>query len=185
LTPRALPAAPLLGCTAGKALQPVAAAQFNRLTPGAILGMSTNPYEPPSSAVQDILPTPSRVRPKSIRIAALLLTIASVVAFGREAYWNNDIYVGAALLLSLAVLLLLIFMIFQGKNWARMLLVGLFVLGSIGSVPGMFADFASAPVAAAVSLALYVVQLVALYLLFADPGNSWFTRSHSASSAVV
>ena len=33
MTPRALPVAPLPGCTAGKALHPVAAAQFNRRTP--------------------------------------------------------------------------------------------------------------------------------------------------------
>jgi len=79
-----------------------------------------------------------------------------------------------------ALSLLLMWFIYQGKNWARWLLVGLVgfrLLMLLGRVHRM--DGVSGYDAASVGLRL-VLQVGAMFLVFSRPATHWFRGGHHA-----
>jgi hypothetical protein len=75
---------------------------------------------------------------------------------------------------TIAVMALLIYMVWAGRNWARITFTVLFALGLVIYVPILIRFFEFSPVAGALNLLQTLMQLVALYLLFAEPGRDWF-----------
>ena len=76
----------------------------------------------------------------------------------------------------IAVMALLIVFISKGKNWARITFLVLFVLGSLPSIPLVLGEFSRSPVLGAFSVIQIVIQIVALYLVFTNPGATWFKK---------
>ena len=147
--------------------------------------MPENPYSPPSAAVHDDSPEPRKVRPKTVQAAVALLSVATAFAFCREAFLSDDPAVRIAQLITLAVFAILIQGIYAGRNWARVVFTAIVVFGSVTTIPQVFGDFATAPIAATTGFILLAAHLVALYLLFDEPGNTWFKRPRSESGTVV
>jgi hypothetical protein len=143
--------------------------------------MSDNPYTPPTAPVLD----PSPKAPRAVQVAVVLLSAAAFAAVGREAFWSGDVVVGSVMLLLLALLGLLIYKIWVGRNWARILFLAIVVFGSLDTIPQMMRDASSEPVTAATSLLILAAQVAALALLFIGTGRAWFRKSQSVANAVV
>ena len=77
-----------------------------------------------------------------------------------------------------AVWVWILYKIYHGRNWARILLVVFTVLGFAMTWSGVFAGIiASAPIVAKLSTAFaVVVNLTVLWLLFVSKGRLWFRK---------
>jgi hypothetical protein len=81
------------------------------------------------------------------------------------------------MVLTLAVLLLLIFLISRVRqNWARWVFAVLFVVGTPPSALNLPALISANPVAGTLSLIQFVMQFVALVLIFVPDARAWFAR---------
>jgi hypothetical protein len=78
----------------------------------------------------------------------------------------------------------LILKISAGKNWARIVFLILFLIGSVTSLPGMLYQFLHLPVIGLSSLAQVGLQGYGLYILFRSSGNNWFRPAVTASPLV-
>lgn len=88
------------------------------------------------------------------------------------------------LLLVFGFIAFLIFKISAGKNWARIVFLILFLIGSVTSLPSMLYQFLHLPVIGLSSLAQVGLQGYGLYILFRSPSNSWFRSAVTASPLV-
>lgn len=106
-----------------------------------------------------------------------------------EAATNAELLGAVFLILMLVVILLvlgmmawIIAMIGRGRNWARLTLLGLFLLGLATSLVPLIHSFPLRPIPCGLGLAQYILQLVALLCLFQKGASSWFRceakRSH-------
>jgi len=68
----------------------------------------------------------------------------------------------------------LTYKIWAGRNWARITFLVLWVLGFIPAVPILLRTFGVSPLAGSINLVQSLLQIVALYLVFTNPGRSWF-----------
>jgi len=146
--------------------------------------MSHNPYTPPSSSVADISEADAIPRPRSVVIAvALFVTdlVLGVAMFcylvlGNEAIRNLPGVVAMSmifLVLGCAISALLIWKIWQGKNWARIVWVIFSVLTLLSML--LPNDNAVMPDTPWFDAATRLIDLVALFLVF-GPGRAWFQR---------
>lgn len=71
----------------------------------------------------------------------------------------------------------LIVFIYRGHNWARILMLILIGLAFISFVAllGSYLQYPLLPLAS--NIAVMVLDVIALYLLFAHPGRLWFRKS--------
>jgi len=70
--------------------------------------------------------------------------------------------------------------IHEGRNWARMTLLVIALLGLVLNVVVAARVFAKSPMAEFVSLGLTLLVLTALALLFTRPANEWFEREQGS-----
>ena len=121
-------------------------------------------------------------RPKTIGIAAALLCVAfaiGIVLMGIRL--DRSFNVPHALTYPLygvtfALLALLTYQVFLGKNWARIVCVILVCARLVGSLPRAIGELSTSPLMGGVGLAAIVLQLLAIYLLFSGQGKAWFRR---------
>ena len=157
--------------------------------------MSDNPYAPPKSAVQDIVPPQSEMpRPAqivtAIRLAAIGYGLGIVVILLSWDYYSKLQTVGALIanqLFTLCVLFWLYYKIYMGRNWARITLLVFSVLGALAltlaSRPAMEL-LAAAPTIAKVGMFVgFGLNFVILWLLFLSPGRYWFRRTSGGTGA--
>jgi len=118
-------------------------------------------------------------RPPSVERAVKLLWIA--VAIGVVSSVLTFMLIGGptlgglvAAVIGLAITAFLITKIGEGRHWARIVLLVLFVLGVAGFFLGSGLSFDIAPVLSVVGLVQLAIEAYALYLLFAPPGGDWF-----------
>ncbi|WP_353214157.1 hypothetical protein [Salinisphaera hydrothermalis] len=64
----------------------------------------------------------------------------------------------------------------MGASWARGAMLILFIIGILPALPLVFAHFAAIPLAATLTCAQGLAQIVGLYLVFREPAASWFGR---------
>jgi hypothetical protein len=138
--------------------------------------VSDNPYAPPKAVVVDPTDLVSvAARPQAVTLATHLLW--SAFALGAL----NSAIVGSLSTLAVSVLILgllglLTHKISRGRNWARITLLVLVLLG----LPGALADVRSLLeqplLVAAISVVISGLQIVALYLVFTGDGARWFRR---------
>src|SRR5436190_9234462 len=110
--------------------------------------MQDSPYSPPESRVAD--PVSSRP-PRQIWVSIGLLTLAILVAVVRTAVGESDPYVMIATAITvLGIFGILIFGIYRGNYWARIVTTTLITYGAWDSVPKYVALAELSPVRGAV-----------------------------------
>ena len=153
--------------------------------------MSDNPYTPPNSRVDEcVLPWAQQVRPGQV-LTALWLGAATcaeglVVQIVSRAYDPNVQATGLAIAFQVFLLVLSVWVyykIYAGRNWARVTLLVLFVVGPLlDAITVLYYEMflgvvIAMPVIAKVQLIVKVLlDLAILWLLFISPGRHWFRR---------
>jgi hypothetical protein len=93
--------------------------------------------------------------------------------------WLLPIVVILSALLTTAIFLVIIYLIGQGKNWARIFFLALWLIGILlflSAIP-LRRFLAARPISGMFALLQYVLQVVALVLLFRNESSRWFRRS--------
>ena len=78
--------------------------------------------------------------------------------------------------LVLAFFCLLIWKVSQGRNWARYTYLVFFLIGLIPAIPTLMNELQRSPVLVVISVVQFIMQGYAAFLLFTDPGKSWFQK---------
>ena len=121
-------------------------------------------------------------RPQEV-LYAFWLTIASL-ALGFVAIPLSSQVVRSQLLVftiiglfsTLAFTLFIFYMILQGKNWARMLYMILFISGAPFAFPAILIAFQKTPILAVIRLLQLFLQMMAVVLLLQKSTRDWFTK---------
>jgi hypothetical protein len=123
-------------------------------------------------------------RPKAVGLAAALLWVAfavGLVLMGERLTQRVSFFPASVLYCMLAVvfalLATLVYLVLRGHNWARITCVSLIGIRSVAAVSRASSEFGYS--AAAISLTLVVVELIAAYLLLSRPSNAWFKGSRA------
>ena len=122
-------------------------------------------------------------RPRSVSSAVNLLWASLVVGllkvFMDLSHLGDMASVAAIVVLSVVFVALFGFLYFKisvGKNWAR---ITLLVMGVIGIVPTfsiVSTEFSRSVVVGTLSLLQLTLQTYAAFLLFTQPGSNWFRK---------
>jgi hypothetical protein len=141
--------------------------------------MERNLYSPPSAPVSDITkPDITGVRPHQVSVAVMLLCLSLALgqltsALLRPNLPHNPPAVFVAVF-TVVTLAWLTYKIWAGRNWARMTFSALTILGLAVYAPILMKFFQISPIAGSINLLAGLLQLVAIYLLFTEPGRGWF-----------
>lgn len=93
--------------------------------------------------------------------------------------WLLPIVLLLSALVTFTLLLVLIYLIGQGKNWARISFLVLWLIGILlflSAIP-LRRFLAAHPISGMFALLQYVFQVVALVLLFQNESSRWFRKS--------
>lgn len=77
----------------------------------------------------------------------------------------------------------LILKISAGRNWARITYLVLFLIGLIPAIPTLTAEFGRSPILGILTIAQAIMQAYAVFLLFTNPGKTWFQKKAPALSS--
>jgi len=93
--------------------------------------------------------------------------------------WLLPIVLLLSALVTFTLLLVLIYLIGQGKNWARISFLVLWLIGILLflSATPLRRFLAAHPISGMFALLQYVFQVVALVLLFQNESSRWFRKS--------
>jgi len=80
------------------------------------------------------------------------------------------------LLVFLSLCFFLIRKIAAGRNWARIVLLVLVILGTPFAIPAYIAEARVNVVPGVLSIIIVVLQVIATVLLFLPPANRWFRK---------
>jgi hypothetical protein len=145
--------------------------------------MSDNRYAPPTAPVQDVAPIQMGTRPRQIVWAVQLAAAGYLLGLIAVAlswdYYSHLQPVGrmiAGQVAGVLVAVWLYYKIYIGRNWARITLLVLSILGCLGLIATLFTNLVAAlPVLAKVRMVVGVgINLIVLWLLFLTPGREWF-----------
>ena len=124
--------------------------------------------------------------PREAKLATNLLWISLGVGLINFAfqfdYLKSQASVGFIVTVSgitFAIIALLVHFISAGRNWARITFLVMFLLGLIPAVPQLAAIFERSLLSGLTSLGQWLLQIIALYLVFSKPGASWFGKRPS------
>jgi hypothetical protein len=122
--------------------------------------------------------------PQEVKIAAILLAVSFTVGIAKVGAsaahaGRTPNYLGLAIFL--AVLLLLAWLIYRGKNWARWLFIVLIGAGAL-SLPNQYNRFAAASTLTLLFYILqWILQVTAATLLLLPASRSYFKRGKQKS----
>jgi len=123
------------------------------------------------------------VRPPRVTTAVQVLIASLVLGVLTAAFNIVRVASGKTMLVALVIVLaffglgfLLVWRIAAGKNWARIFLLVLVILGTPLAIPGYRASLRLNVVAGSVSILINILQLIGAYLLFTGSSNSWFRK---------
>jgi hypothetical protein len=128
-------------------------------------------------------------RPAEVLLAVRLLW--SSVALGvlsqflilRHVKFSEDmVYAICDQLVVLAFVALIYYKIWQGRNWARIALLVLSIIGLYFYVPMLMRLLVLVTAAGLIGILQFLLQAFAMYLVFTQPGNSWFRTHVTATS---
>ncbi len=135
------------------------------------------------------MPASSPTRPGKVTTAILLLYVAlglgllravmSMPASAQMQGYREAVVSLVVLLIIVGAQLLFIFMLGQGRNWARIIYLALFVLGVAAMIFALFSGAALGGGALLDALQT-LLQLVALVLLFTPEASLWFRERKAA-----
>jgi len=121
-------------------------------------------------------------RPKTVDIAVNLLYGTLGIGMLRV-FWENPVQqtnklvVGFSVFITIfvfAFMVLLIFKIGKGRNWARVTFLILFVIGIPLSVPVLLLTFSKNPFFGIINIIQILLQLAAMVLLFQKRSSDWY-----------
>jgi hypothetical protein len=145
--------------------------------------MNNNPYSPPNAPVADVLSLQGYCRPASINVVLTLFLAPMALALIHATFqwWNLRSAVPLASIIVTAVLTTtligwLSYKIWQGRNWARIVMLVLFVIGVLISGPQLPAMFARSRLAAGIFVVQSAAQFAALCIVFFTPARRWFSK---------
>jgi hypothetical protein len=122
-------------------------------------------------------------RPERVTTAVQVLAASLILGVLTAAFNVVRNASGKTMLVALLIVLvffglgfLLVWIIAAGKNWARILLLILVILGTPLAIPGYRASLRLNVVAGAVSILINILQLIGAYLFFTGSSNSWFRK---------
>ena len=132
----------------------------------------------------NIIPT---TRPKNVQLAVTILyvtlglgVISGVLQMLTHA---RSIGVGGVVsrmfttLVVFVVMAFVVMMVGRGRNWARMALVVLFLVGVLPSIIPLIRFFATHPISGLLGLAQLVLQIAAFVFLFQPDSSQWFREN--------
>jgi hypothetical protein len=128
-------------------------------------------------------------RPAEVLLAVRLLW--SSVALGafsqflilRHVRFSEDVvYAICDQLVVLAIVALIYYKIWLGRNWARIALLILSVIGLYFYVPMLMRLLVPITAAGLIGVLQFLMQAFAMYLVFTQPGNGWFRAYVTATS---
>ena len=126
-------------------------------------------------------PLENLARPREV-LYAVQLTFVSLafslvlLPLRRPDFWKPQVMILGifAILMTLSFTGLLLFKIWRGHNWARLLYIILFFIGAPFAFPGLLAVFQKSPILAVIRLLQLSLQLMAVVLLLQKPTRDWF-----------
>jgi hypothetical protein len=131
--------------------------------------------EPPTET------TASVVRPLVVTRAVQLIALSLLLGMARAIFDVTHQVSGLTLFFALMILLIvmtvfffLAFMIGMGRNWARIVLLILIIIGLPVSIPGYLQELRVSLWHGVVSFVVATLQVIAIVLLFTKPANAWF-----------
>ncbi len=150
--------------------------------------MNDNRYAPPNAPVGDVQrePTPKQ-RPREIVLAIQLMvtqfvvgTVVMILRWDFYASLQPAAPTIAGQVIGLAFGIWIWTKIYQGRNWARILLLVSTVVGLLAqaTMPAMHKAMLAAPLL--VQFAMMsgaAISLIDLWLLFSSPGREWFRKT--------
>jgi len=126
-------------------------------------------------------------KPRTVALAVNLLWASLAIGFAKIpldlpslAAVPSPGIVWPVVILLLAFICFVIFKISSGRNWARITFLILFLIGLVTAVPTLASEFARAPVVGILSIVQGIVQGYAMYLVFTNPGKTWFQKKATA-----
>jgi hypothetical protein len=75
----------------------------------------------------------------------------------------------------------LTYKIWRGRNWARITFLALYLVGLPFSIPTVRGLFSASVTVGCITVLQTILQLAAIYLLFAKPGSNWFKRDFAVA----
>ena len=123
------------------------------------------------------------IRPEKVTLAVKLLATVigvGIVQVAMLVYRHIDVrspeFIISMKLAIYAFSIFLLFRIAAGRNWARLLLVAIFVIAIPLAVLPTFQSFAQYPIYSALEVAQVVLYLVTLAMLFHRTSSPWFAK---------
>jgi hypothetical protein len=128
-------------------------------------------------------------KPQEVSRAVILLWVSlAVIPLRTAANWStfkavlDDVMASSIFFLTAALLVFFIWKISQGKNWARIIFLVLYLLGLPFSLYSLPSDFGRSPIGGICSIAQIVLQGAGLWLICRPPGKDWFTDPRPEAS---
>jgi len=106
----------------------------------------------------------------AVGLVKMLMDFSNLSGMAPAAFTN------IILIFTFALIAFLIFKISAGRNWARITLLVMFIIGVLPTLPIVLGDFSRSAVVGALSVAQIGLQVYALIYLFTQPGSSWFRK---------
>jgi len=106
----------------------------------------------------------------AVGLVKMLMDFSNLSGMAPAAFTN------IILIFTFALIAFLIFKISAGRNWARITLLVMFIIGVLPTLPIVLDDFSRSAVVGALTVAQIGLQVYALILLFTEPGSSWFRK---------
>jgi hypothetical protein len=126
---------------------------------------------------------PSLERPKRVTagvqflLASLALgTLTAAVHVFRNAAGTSMVLALLIVLAFFGLGFLMVWRIAVGKNWARIVLLVLVVVGTPLAVSGYFVSLKQNMVSGSLSIFISLLQLIGTFLLFTGKSNPWFRK---------
>lgn len=106
----------------------------------------------------------------AVGLVKMLMDFSNLSGMAAAAFTNF------ILIFTFALIAFLIFKISAGRNWARITFLVMFIIGVLPTLPIVLGEFSRSAVVGALSAAQIGLQVYALFLLFTQPGSSWFRK---------
>jgi hypothetical protein len=126
---------------------------------------------------------PIKQKPQPVGTAVNLLwatlavgLIKSMMEFSLRSAQATTLFTTFVLVITFALIGFLIFKISSGKNWARITLFVLFVIGVLPTLFIISVEFSRSFILGALSVAQIGLQGYAQFLLFTRSGSTWFRK---------
>ena len=139
-----------------------------------------NPYAPPRTGVGDVVSGVPIAKPPQVRYAVALMWISLfldiVDTVADPPFAEAELVPQAIIALVLVVQAVFIVLVSAGHNWARILFLVMFALGTLMALSDFGEQYARSRLVAWIDVSSMVVEALALYLIFTRPGSRWFRR---------